>query len=191
MTLKEAQKKWDDAIKMTVKHKPYSVTEDQLIKWAAQSLSVPVKVLFVKAGKTSSRIIYSISAAGEEERQKSLVPGTKVRMTGAEAEIENPKDTIFTLTHCPHTMTGDFISIGGNQYLIEIPDESSNHKVVFMGPYFQVNYDLPPEAEFTVSGGFSLFYKDFGGRKKYPDKIEIVCTKRFGTACKMYLQIKT
>jgi hypothetical protein len=109
MTLKEAQKKWDDAIQMTVKHKPYSVTEDQLIKWVGQSWTEPVKVLFVKDGKTSSHIIYSILAAREEERQKSLVPGTKVRMTGAEAEIENLKDTIFTVTYGPHWMCGDWV----------------------------------------------------------------------------------
>lgn len=67
MTLKEAQKKYDDAIQMTVKHKPDSVTEEQLKKWAQQSWAVPVKVLFAKVGKTSSRVIYSREAAKIKE----------------------------------------------------------------------------------------------------------------------------
>jgi hypothetical protein len=109
MTLKEAQKKWDDAIQMKLFHKPYSVTIENIIKWAGQSWDVPIKPLFVKIGKTSSRIIYSKAAAKEESRQKSLVPGTKVRMTGAEAEIENLKDTVFTVTHGPQLMCGDWV----------------------------------------------------------------------------------
>jgi hypothetical protein len=71
MTLKEAQKKWDDAILLKVSHKPYSVTADDLIKWAGQSWNEPVKPLFVKAGKTSSRIIYSKKAAREEKNNSN------------------------------------------------------------------------------------------------------------------------
>lgn len=67
MTLKEAQKKYDDAILMTVKHEPNSVTEEQLKKWAQQSWAVPIKVLFAKVGKTSSRVIYSREAAKIKE----------------------------------------------------------------------------------------------------------------------------
>ena len=67
MTLKEAQKKYDDAILMTVKHKSDSVPEEQLSKWAQQSWAVPIKVLFTKVGKTSSRIIYSREAARIKE----------------------------------------------------------------------------------------------------------------------------
>jgi hypothetical protein len=58
-------------------------------------------------GKTSSRIIYSQMAAKEEARQLSPVPGTKVKMTGGEAELENLKDTVFTVVHGPQMMCGD------------------------------------------------------------------------------------
>jgi hypothetical protein len=107
MNLKQVQEKWDDATSLTVSHKPYSVTEEQLIKWASQSWDVPVKPLFVQVGKTRSRIIYSRAAAREEARQLSLVAGTKVRMTGAEAELENLRDTVFTVVHGPVWMCGD------------------------------------------------------------------------------------
>ncbi|MDR2915593.1 MAG: hypothetical protein LBV74_12300 [Tannerella sp.] len=109
MTLKEAQKEWYDAISMKVSHKANSVTEEQLIKWAGQSWNIPIKPLFIKIGKTSSRIIYSKLAAKEEERQKSMTPGTKVRMTGAEASFEEYKDKVWTITHGPQLMCGDWV----------------------------------------------------------------------------------
>lgn len=67
MTLKQAQKQFDDAVQMTVKHKLGSVTEEQLRKWAQQSWNVPIKILFIKVGKTSSRVIYSREAAKIKE----------------------------------------------------------------------------------------------------------------------------
>jgi hypothetical protein len=106
MTLKEAQKKWDDAIEMKYTHTPYSITEQFLEKAAQQSWKEPVKVLFVKSGKTKSRIIYSRMAAKEEARQLSLVPGTKVRMTGLEAHFENLRDIIYTVIRGPELISG-------------------------------------------------------------------------------------
>lgn len=69
MTLKEAQKEWDDAIEMRCTHKPYSVTESFLKKAVQQSWNEPVEVLFVRIGKTSSRIIYSRMAAKKLRKQ--------------------------------------------------------------------------------------------------------------------------
>jgi uncharacterized DUF497 family protein len=106
MTLKEAQRKWDDAIEMRCRHKPYAMSEEILIASAERNST---KVLFMLIGKTSSRIIYSRMAAKEEARQLSLVPGTKVRMLGIEAEIENLKDTIFTVTHGPKYQCGSWV----------------------------------------------------------------------------------
>ncbi|MDR0874200.1 MAG: hypothetical protein LBN27_12170 [Prevotellaceae bacterium] len=45
----------------------------------------------------------------EINRQLSLVPGTIVRMTGAEVEIENLGDAIFTVTHGPQMMCGSLV----------------------------------------------------------------------------------
>ncbi|MDR0681810.1 MAG: hypothetical protein LBG15_08195 [Dysgonamonadaceae bacterium] len=70
MTLKEAQKQWNDAIQLKVTHKPYSVTAANLEKWAGQSWNDPIKPLFIQVGKTSSRIIYSRQAAKEERREE-------------------------------------------------------------------------------------------------------------------------
>lgn len=98
MTLKEAQKKWDDAIQMKVEHAPNSVTKDDLIKWSSATYKEPIRVLYIKIGKRCSQIIYSREAAKEEQRQLSMIPGTKVKMTGAEADIERLKDKIFTVT---------------------------------------------------------------------------------------------
>jgi hypothetical protein len=106
MTLKEAQKKWEDAIEMKCMHKPYAVTTKILTASVARN---GAKVLFMSIGKTSSRIIYSQMAAKEEARQLSLVPGTKVRMLGIEAEIENLKDTIFTVTLGPKFQCGSWV----------------------------------------------------------------------------------
>lgn len=70
MTLKEAQKKWNDAVQLKVKHAPHSVTEEQLVKWAGQSWNDPIKPLSVRVGKTTSSIIYSRQAAKEENQLK-------------------------------------------------------------------------------------------------------------------------
>lgn len=109
MTLKQAQQKWDDAIQMKVEHAPNSVTEGDLRRWAERSSPEPSIALFIKIGKTTSRIIYSRLAKKEEQRQLSMVPGTKVKMTGAEAELENLGDKIFIVTHGPARMCGDLV----------------------------------------------------------------------------------
>jgi hypothetical protein len=104
MTLKEAQRKWSDATEMKCMHKPYVMTTEILTASAERN---GARVLFMSIGKTSSRIIYSRMAAKEEARQLSLVPGTKVKMTGAEAKLENLKDTVFTVVFGPQMMRGD------------------------------------------------------------------------------------
>jgi hypothetical protein len=109
MTLREAQKEWDDAILMKISHKANSVNKYDLIKWAGQSSKEPVKALFIKIGVRSSQIIYSKMAAKEERRQLSMIPGTKVVMTGAEAEIENLKDKVFEVIAGPQMMCGDLV----------------------------------------------------------------------------------
>lgn len=109
MTLKEAQQKWDDAIQMKVMHAPNSVTEEDLRRWAERPCPEPAKALFIKIGKKTSWIIYSELAKKEELRQLSMIPGTKVKMTGAESELENLKDKIFTVTHGPARMCDELV----------------------------------------------------------------------------------
>ena len=45
----------------------------------------------------------------EEQRQLSMTPGTKVKMTGAEAEIERLKNKIFEVKFGPQLMGGDWV----------------------------------------------------------------------------------
>lgn len=42
--------------------------------------------------------------------------------------------------------------------------------------YWGISYDLPvPDgANYTHGGGFCFFYKDFGGKKKYPENLVLV-----------------
>ena len=63
MNLKEAKKIWPDAISLTLKHNPNNMTESSLIKMTSQLWNDPVKPVFIKIGKASSRIIYSKLAA--------------------------------------------------------------------------------------------------------------------------------
>ncbi|KAA6352399.1 hypothetical protein EZS27_000349 [termite gut metagenome] len=68
MTLREAQKLWDDAIVTTITYKPGTMTEDGL-KPLGQHWNTPAKILFMKIGKCSSRIISSRLAYESEQRQ--------------------------------------------------------------------------------------------------------------------------
>jgi hypothetical protein len=67
MTLKEAQKKWEDATEMKCMHKPFSISTEILTADATRN---GAKVLFMSIGKTSSRIIYSRMAAEEEKNNE-------------------------------------------------------------------------------------------------------------------------
>jgi hypothetical protein len=45
----------------------------------------------------------------EKNRRLSMVPGVKVRMTGAEAKIESLEDKLFTVEHGPQYMGGELV----------------------------------------------------------------------------------
>jgi len=109
MTLAQAQKDWDDAIEMKAQHKPYAMTEDKIKSFAANMFGKdkPSKVLFSKIGKGSSTIIVSHLAYLEDQRQLSMVPGTKVVMTGHEGTLPKYKDKVWDVTHGPQWMCGD------------------------------------------------------------------------------------
>ena len=108
MTLREAQKQYPDAVSWTMQHKANSVTTDMLEKWANQTYSEPVKILYVKVGKTSSRYIVSKMAYIEECRQLSLTSGKEVKMVNCmEAKIHDGK--IWTISFGPQLMCSDWV----------------------------------------------------------------------------------
>lgn len=108
MTLKEAQKEWEDAIQMSVSFKRDSITEEELAKMATAS-NINSKVLFCEVKRTTGRCITSVLAKKEEDRQLSMIPGTKVIMTGTEAKLEKYTDKVWNISHGPHWMGGDWV----------------------------------------------------------------------------------
>ena len=69
MTLKQAQKQYDDALYTEVTHKPNAMTVEDLIALGKTHYRMrynkPCKVLFAQVGKRKSRIITSLKAATE------------------------------------------------------------------------------------------------------------------------------
>ena len=65
MTLKQAQKQYDDAIGTEVTHKPNTMTIEQLISFGQMHYSRPSKVLFAQIGVRRSRIITSLKAMAD------------------------------------------------------------------------------------------------------------------------------
>ena len=45
----------------------------------------------------------------EEQRQLSMIPGTKVIMKGSESEIERLKDVVFEVKYGPSLIGGDWV----------------------------------------------------------------------------------
>jgi hypothetical protein len=66
MTLKQAQKQYDDAISTTVKHEANAMTFELLISIGKMHFSKPSKVLFAQVGVRSSRVITSSKAANND-----------------------------------------------------------------------------------------------------------------------------
>jgi len=64
MTLRQAQRQYDDALQMKCEHRPYCMTVTQMAKIGEglRGKENPSKVLFVKVGKCVSRVISSRQA---------------------------------------------------------------------------------------------------------------------------------
>lgn len=111
MKQKESKLKWEDAIKVTLSHEPWSFSKESLTAIGMTALvSDGIQrtiVLSVKVGRLKSTVVYSEEAYLEHQRQISMIPGTKVKMTGAEAEIENLKEKIFEVISGPSLICGD------------------------------------------------------------------------------------
>lgn len=63
-----------------------------------------------------------------------------------------------------------------NLYAVEVPEDATNFTIGFYKPYWHIQYNLTPVENYTHTGGFAFFYKDFGGKNKYPDKLEFIGT---------------
>lgn len=55
----------------------------------------------------------------------------------------------------------------GKYVAVAVENDTLNHVIKFYKPYWGIRYEYPKVHSYT-HGGFSLFFKDFGGRKKYP-----------------------
>lgn len=55
--------------------------------------------------------------------------------------------------------------------VVDAPQGSYDHKIEKFQNYFQFNCQLSE----NESIGFAFFYKDFGGKKKYPNDIKFLC----------------
>lgn len=110
MTLKQAQKKFDDALEMTMEHPAGKMTFDKAMEIGKNIFgeAKPAKVLHCDVGVKKTTIITSHSAYLEEQRQLSMIPGTTVEMLGAEIEM-NPeyKGKEWTVYAGPKTIGGD------------------------------------------------------------------------------------
>lgn len=60
---------------------------------------------------------------------------------------------------------------GHTWVIVEVPIESYGHYIHFHGERFGLTYNLSA----NLYCGFAFFFKDFGGRKKYPAKLNIHC----------------
>ena len=82
MTLEQAQEQFDDALQLTLTHVPNGMTDYRLRKIAECGMSymegkpceVVNKVLFIKVGKTKSRVIFSRKAYLADEKQRNNEP---------------------------------------------------------------------------------------------------------------------
>jgi hypothetical protein len=77
MTLKQAQKQYDDALQMKCEHLPFSMTVDRMTEIGEylRGKENPSKVLFVKVGKCISTVISSREAFLEQQQNTTSSPG--------------------------------------------------------------------------------------------------------------------
>jgi hypothetical protein len=63
-------------------------------------------------------------------------------------------------------------------FAVEVPEEGLNFIVHRpLNKYWHINCDYPATHKYT-NWGRCIFYKEFGGKKKYPQVLEIVCTSK-------------
>lgn len=78
------------------------------------------------------------------------------------------------------------IQLTDNIYAVEVPDEVIEISVYQFKhrdrsiPYWHINWNYPKEHPYT-SGGLCLFYKNFGGKKYYPNNLQFLFTTKEAT----------
>ncbi|MDH6355442.1 hypothetical protein M2132_001785 [Dysgonomonas sp. PH5-45] len=114
MTLEEVQKQYPDAMKasltMTTEamqtHNFYKT--DELRKYL-QTIFPGNSILYCNCSGRKITAITSKEAYEEEKRQLSMVPGTKVIMTGSEGDFPEYKDKVWEVYAGPKWMCGSLV----------------------------------------------------------------------------------
>lgn len=112
MTLEQIKKQYSDAVKskITVEKKvlmSHNLYKDADLRAYLQPFFPNSSILYCSCSGRTIEAITSEEAFPEELRRKSMVPGTKVIMTGAE-KVHYP-DRIWTVTHGPQLMCGELV----------------------------------------------------------------------------------
>lgn len=113
MTFRQAQKKYPDAIKavLTIERRVFNeynlYKQDVLLEYCSKMFPGN-SIIYCSISGYKVTCIYSKEAYAKEAYQRSMVPGSKVRMTGYEGRFaENQKD--WTVTHGPQYMCGSLV----------------------------------------------------------------------------------
>lgn len=114
MNLKQFQKDYPDAIKAVLKmtkkametHNFYKT--DELRKYL-QTIFPESSILYCNCSGNTVTAITSEKAYDEEKRQLSMIPGTKVVMTGSEASFPEYNGKEWNVYAGPQWMCGDLV----------------------------------------------------------------------------------
>ena len=60
-------------------------------------------------------------------------------------------------------------------WFVKVPDEATNITISKYLQYWHSSWDLPSRPGTKCTGGSCFFYKDLGGKKKYPEKLVFLC----------------
>ena len=112
--LKESQKKYRDAVKskITVEKRVFETVnlyKDIELRKYLQPFFPESSILYCDCSGRVATVITSEEAYPEELRQKSIVPETKVIMTGYEASLPEYRDRIWTVKAGPQWMCGNWV----------------------------------------------------------------------------------
>ena len=114
MTLEQAQKEYPDAIQVklpvdkTVLLTRNLYKENELREYL-KTIFPSSSILYCSCSGNEVWAITSAEALSEENRQISIIPGTKVVMTGSEGDLPQYKNKVWEVTNGPQWMCGDLV----------------------------------------------------------------------------------